>query len=42
MLKGLPCDSRFRALDWFGMSSNMTVAAHFYWDNVKVGPRIGH
>ena len=42
VLKGLPCDPRFRALDWFGMSSNMTVAAHFYWDNVKVGPRAGH
>jgi hypothetical protein len=39
VFKGLPCDTRFRALQWFGMSSNTTTDAFFYWDNVKVGPR---
>ncbi len=40
VFKGLPCDPRFKVLDWFGMSSNTTIDAHFYWDNIKVGPRL--
>jgi len=32
----LPCDPRFRKLDWVGFIADATVAAAFYVDNVTI------
>jgi hypothetical protein len=34
----LPCDPKFKRLDWVGFVANATIAAVFYVDNVKIGP----
>jgi len=35
----LPCDPKFRRLDWAGFIADATVAAEFYVDNLKIVPK---
>ena len=35
----LPCDPKFRKLDWAGFIADAAVAAVFYVDNLKIVPR---
>ncbi len=37
-LADLPCDARFKKLDWLGFVSDATTAVVFYVDNIKLGP----
>ena len=37
----LPCDPKFKKLDWVGFVADATTAAVFYVDNVKIGPNPG-
>ena len=34
----LPCDPKFKRLDWAGFVADATIAAVFYVDNIKLGP----
>jgi hypothetical protein len=34
----LPCDPKFRKLDWVGFIADASIAAVFYVDNVNIGP----